>query len=147
MEIHSPRDNRKGNAVLLSTSAVGNSISAKRRERHVDGMPSQGDRKYNIVIDWPYWPSPNRQGKTIISLNNTIDSRKRVGLELANPRTEVLTLGEGPESWACGIDTLKGQVVTTPADFDTLLLQGEEYDQGGDRDGARESGGGDAEMK
>ena len=68
-------------------------------------------------------------------------------LELANPRTEVLTLGEGLESWARGIETLEWQVVTTPADFHTLLLQGEEYDQGGDRNGARESGGGDAGME
>ena len=68
-------------------------------------------------------------------------------LELANPRPKVLTLGEGLESWACGIETLERQVVTPPADFDTLLLQGEEHDQGGDRNGARESGGGDAEMK
>jgi len=68
-------------------------------------------------------------------------------LELANPRTEVLTLGEGLESWARGIETLERQVVTTPTDFETLPLQGEEYDQGGDRNGTREGGGGDAEMK
>lgn len=59
----------------------------------------------------------------------------------------MFTLSEGPESWTRRVETLERQVVTAPADFETLPLQGEEHDQGGDGDGARESGGGDAERK
>ena len=56
------------NAVPLSTGAIGNSVAVKRRERRVDEMPSQRDREYNIVISRPYWPSPNRWHKTIITI-------------------------------------------------------------------------------
>ena len=59
----------------------------------------------------------------------------------------MLTLCEGLESWTHGVETLERQVVTAPADFDTLPLQGKEYDQGGDGNGTREGGGGDAERK
>ena len=52
-------------------------------------------------------------------------------LELADSRTKVLACGQGLEPWTRGVETLEWQIVTTPADFDTLLLQGEEYDQGG----------------
>ena len=51
-----------------------------------------------------------------------IDSRKQTDLELANPRTEVSALSECLEPWTLGIETLERQVVTTPVDFDTLLL-------------------------
>jgi len=52
-------------------------------------------------------------------------------LELADSRTEVLAFSEGLEPRTCGIETLERQVVTTPVDFDTLLLQGEECGHGG----------------
>ena len=57
-------------------------------------------------------------------------------LELADSRTEVLAFSEGLESWTCGVETLERQVITTPADHDTLLLQSEERDQGGKCNGA-----------
>ena len=53
-------------------------------------------------------------------------------LELPDSRTEVIAFREGLQSRTRRIDTLKRQVVATPADLDTLLLQGKEYDQGGE---------------
>jgi hypothetical protein len=69
-------------------------------------------------------------------LDHTIGGRKWTRLELADPRTEVLAISEGPKSWTCGIETLERQLITTPANTDTLLLQGEEDDQGRKRNGA-----------
>jgi len=64
-------------------------------------------------------------------------------LELADSRTKVLTSSKGLESWARSVESLERQTITAPVDFDTLLLQGEEYDQGRKCNGARESGGSD----
>jgi hypothetical protein len=77
-------------------------------------------------------------------LDHTIGGRKRTRLELANSRTEVLAISEGPESWTRGIETLERQLITAPADTDTLLLQGKEDDQGRKCNGAGKSGGSDA---
>ena len=66
-------------------------------------------------------------------------------LELADSRTKVLAFSEGLESWARRVETLKRQAITAPVNFDTLLLQGEEYDQGRKCNSARESGGSDTE--
>jgi len=66
-------------------------------------------------------------------------------LELSNTRAEVFALGENPEPRTRSIKTCQGQGVPTPIKFDTLPLESEEGDQCGDRDGAGESRGRDAE--
>ena len=83
------------------------------------------------------------------------DKRKRPGRggichdglqsKLARTRTEVLSIGQRSKDGASGINTLKGDVVTTPVDLKVLLLQGEESDQGADGNGTGEGGRGDAE--
>ena len=70
-----------------------------------------------------------------------------MGLELANSRAEVLALSEGLESWTRGVEAFEWQIVATPADFNTPLLQGNKDDQGGSSNGTRKRGGGNAKMK
>jgi hypothetical protein len=66
-------------------------------------------------------------------------------LKLARTRTEVLSISQRLKDGASGVDTREGDVVTAPVDFNVLLLQGEEDDQGAHGDGAGEGAGGDAE--
>ena len=66
-------------------------------------------------------------------------------LKLARTRAEVLPIGQRLQDRANGVDTREGDVVTTPVDFNALLLQGKEDDQSGNGDGAGESSGGNAE--
>jgi hypothetical protein len=49
--------------------------------------------------------------------------------KLARTRTEVLSVGQRLQDRTSTVDTREGDVVTSPIDFDTLLLQGEEDDQ------------------
>jgi hypothetical protein len=56
------------------------------------------------------------------------NSGKRTHLKLADSRTEVFATSEGLELRTRGIETLERQLITTPVDIDTLLLQGEEDD-------------------
>ena len=66
-------------------------------------------------------------------------------LKLARTRAEVLPIGQRLQDRANGVDTREGDVVTTPVDFNALLLQGEEDDQCGNSDAAGEGSRGDAE--
>ena len=68
-------------------------------------------------------------------------------LEFANSRTEVAPSSKDLESRTRGVETFEWQLVTLPANFDTLVLQGEEDDQGGKGNTARECGGGNANVK
>lgn len=61
-------------------------------------------------------------------------------LELADSRTEVFSVSECLESWTRSVETLERQGIATPVNFDALPLQSKEDDQGGDGNGARESG-------
>jgi len=51
--------------------------------------------------------------------------------ELANSRTEVLAFSERLESRSRRVKTPERQAISAPVDFNTLPLQGEEYDRGG----------------
>lgn len=66
-------------------------------------------------------------------------------LKLARTGSKVLPIRQRIEDGTSGVDTLEREVVTAPVDLDTLLLQGEESDQGGNSDATGESSGGDAE--
>ena len=66
-------------------------------------------------------------------------------LKLARTGTEVLSMGQPLEDGASGVDTREGDFVTAPVDFNALLLQGEEDNQCGCSDSAREGGRGDTE--
>jgi hypothetical protein len=57
----------------------------------------------------------------------------------------VLSIGQHLQDGASTVDTREGNVVTGPVDFNALLLQSEEDNQSGNRDGAEEGSGGDAE--
>ena len=57
----------------------------------------------------------------------------------------MLSIGHRPEDGPLTVNTRKGDAVAAPVDLNTLLLQGEEHDQGGNSDGAGEGCGGDAE--
>lgn len=57
------------------------------------------------------------------------------------------SFGHRLKDGASGVNTRKWEVITAPIDLDTLFLQGEEGDQGGNSDTARESSGGDAERQ
>jgi len=65
--------------------------------------------------------------------------------KLARTRTEVLSISQGFEDGASGVETRKGDAVAAPGDLNTPLLQGEEGDHGENSDGAGEGGRGDAE--
>jgi hypothetical protein len=57
----------------------------------------------------------------------------------------VLSDGQRLQDGASTVDTREVDAVTTPVDFNTLLLQGKEDDQCGNSDTAGEGTGGDAE--
>jgi hypothetical protein len=57
----------------------------------------------------------------------------------------VLSISQWFEDGAGAVNTLKRDGVTSPVQLNTLLLQGEEDDQGANSDGAGEGGRGDAE--
>ena len=67
-------------------------------------------------------------------------------LKFARSRTKVLSRCHRFEDGASGIDTGKGNIVTAPIDFDVLLLEREEDDQGANCDSAREGRGSDADV-
>ena len=56
----------------------------------------------------------------------------------------MLAFSDSLEPRTRGIETGERQIVAAPTDFNALLLQGEECDQGGKRNTAREGGGSDA---
>ena len=86
-----------------------------------------------------------RQQVNACVLNNTKTAGKiTCDSELPDTRTEVLALRENLEPRASGVETLKGQVVATPAKFDTLLLQSKEGNQSANGNGAGEGGCSDA---
>ena len=57
----------------------------------------------------------------------------------------MLPIGQRLQDRTSPVDTDERDTVTAPVDFNALLLQGEEDDQGAHGDGAGECGGGDAE--
>lgn len=65
-------------------------------------------------------------------------------LKLARAGAEMSSIGHRLEDGASAVNTREGDGVTTPVDLNTLLLQGEEGNQGTDSDGAGEGSGGDA---
>jgi hypothetical protein len=66
-------------------------------------------------------------------------------LKLARTRTEVLSVGQRLQDRAGTVDTREWYAVTTPINFNVVLLQGKVDDQRGNSDSAGERNGGDAE--
>ena len=83
-----------------------------------------------------------------VNENNAGRSRgNNLQLELPRSRTEVLSISQRLENGASGVNACKGDTVTIPVDFYTLLFQGEEGDHGTNSDGAGEARGCDAERE
>jgi hypothetical protein len=56
----------------------------------------------------------------------------------------VFSVGQRPQDGASGVDTLVGDIITAPVNFNALLSQGEVHDRSSNSDGSDEGSGGDA---